>query len=102
MKSSFYIKLPDGRIAVADLIHITNNHYVISRINVPIAWRGLGYGRKLLQQIIEEADAENTILTLGVYDSGGLTKRQLIAWYKRYGFKKSKTSYSRKPKGKVQ
>lgn len=70
---------------------------VITRINVPKESRGKGYGRKLLQQIIDDADAEGVYLYLEILASGGLIHDQLEAWYLRHGFKWTGGVYRRIP-----
>jgi GNAT superfamily N-acetyltransferase len=88
--------------AIADLVRpgeLTAN-WTITRINVPKAHRGRGYGSALLRRILADADAEQVILQLEISPSDGLTYSQLAAWYYRNGFKPQAHGYMRrKPKG---
>ena len=59
---------------------------VLNRINVPERHRGKGIARKLLKQILDDADREEITLKLEILASGGLTFEQLESWYKRHGF----------------
>ena len=66
-----------------------HDYFIINRINVPSLYRGQGYGRQLLAQILADADAEHAtlwLMPLGTTDPTGLTPWQLIAWYSRHGF----------------
>lgn len=58
----------------------------ISRINVAESQRGDGVGSKLLQQILDDADAEGVTLALEVSSSGRLSNEILEQWYARRGF----------------
>lgn len=87
MKRCYIIK---EHRAIADLCdHLEG--LIITRINVPVASRGQGVGRRLLKEICDDADASKETLYLDILASGGpsgLTMTQLKAWYKRYGFVK--------------
>jgi ribosomal protein S18 acetylase RimI-like enzyme len=80
-----YIVRCGFRAAIADLIQHEGG-MMITRINVPKDYRGKGYGRELLRQILVDADQEAITLHLHVSCSDGLTDQQLDAWYKRHGF----------------
>lgn len=60
---------------------------VINRINVPAMHRGKGFGRRILHEILKEADFEGVTLYLEVVPSGGLRWNELKAWYERAGFR---------------
>jgi GNAT superfamily N-acetyltransferase len=62
--------------------------------------QGKGYGRKLLDAIIEWADTNDKRLALSPAASGGLTQEQLKAWYGRNGFRKAGDYMVREPKAK--
>lgn len=49
-------------------------------------YRGQGFGTKILNMILEDADKEGVILILEPVASGGLTNNELVAWYERHGF----------------
>jgi predicted GNAT family N-acyltransferase len=93
MKTSYYIE--DVR-AAADLIFV-EGRWFITRINVPMRHRGLGYGTKILRQILDDADKELVDLWLKIYPSGNLSYEQLESWYTRYGFKKVNDLMKREP-----
>ena len=74
--------------AIADLISHGDlaGNLIITRINVPKEHRGKGIARKLLKEILFDADKDRVILHLEVSPSDGLNREQLVAWYKRHGF----------------
>lgn len=74
---------------IADLIHpgeLLPGTWVISRINIPERFRGMGHGSKLLKRIVAQADAEGVILGLTINPYGAMDYEDLEAWYIRYGF----------------
>lgn len=88
MKTLYYLKLsnPFG-LAIIDLVDYYDKGYIITRINVPKAHRGKGIARKLLQEVINDADEAKVDLFLEVNASDGLTRDELYKWYNRRGFK---------------
>lgn len=74
--------------AIADLVSPGElmPHWTITRINVPVDHRGHGYGRQLLQMIIDDADQESITLALEPSPSDGLDYDQLVNWYARHDF----------------
>ncbi|MBK9497466.1 MAG: GNAT family N-acetyltransferase [Xanthomonadales bacterium] len=73
---------------------------IITRINVPPKARGLGFGSRLLREILHDADAEGVTLILEINPSGDLNFAQLEAWYMRYDFVAiSEGYYQRRPQG---
>ena len=62
-----------------------------------MAHRGRGIARKLLAEILADADANGVTLWLEISPSDGLDYDQLKAWYKRHGFK-GNCIYKRKPR----
>jgi len=84
--------------AIADLVRpgeLTPD-WTITRINVPVAYRGQGFGSKLLDQILADADAEGVAIQCEVSPSGGLNYDQLTAWYMRRGFQYTELGYLRR------
>ena len=74
--------------AIADLMEDTvDGGWLMTRINVPLQHRGKGVARRLMAQILADADRERQVIKLWVSASDGLTDKQLTAWYKRLGFK---------------
>lgn len=59
---------------------------VLTRINVPIRYRGKGIGSRLLCRVLDDADREKVTLYLELLPSGGLSYADLKAWYQRHGF----------------
>jgi hypothetical protein len=72
--------------SIADLSQLEDGSVLITRINVPIRHRGTGIGRRILGQILRDADNHNVTLVLEPVASGGLSQDALVAWYKRHGF----------------
>lgn len=83
MKTCYVIK---EHRAIADLCDYYGKGMYITRINVPVASRGQGVARALLQIILDEADREGVRLYLEIAASDGLDRDQLEAWYERHGF----------------
>lgn len=76
------------RPCIADLSDLPGcSHTYVNRINVPHELRGRGLGSQLLDQIVEDADQERVSLCLHPVASGGLSRDELIAWYRRRGFR---------------
>lgn len=82
-----YFDLKSG--AQVDLIHgkLDDQISIITRIVVPKNSRGQRHASKLMERVLEDADAEQVMLVLAVesYDDG-LTNEQLAEWYERLGF----------------
>lgn len=97
MKSCYIVRLSGGRGAIADLCDYYGRGMIITRINVPAEYRGQGFGKELLQQILADADAEGVTLWLEISPSDGLDYDQLHDWYTRNGFK-YRGIYKRKPR----
>ena len=100
MKANYIVKVSEKptRIGIADLGEFTEadldvtwyprRGQLITRIQVPQQFRGLGYGRELLRQILEDADREKVHLWLYVrqYIDSPLDDGELMEWYGRNGF----------------
>jgi GNAT superfamily N-acetyltransferase len=104
MKTTYYIRDPDKGVfaaAIADVVKMPTTgrreYYVITRINVMEQYRGQGYGTKILNMILEDADSEGVVLFLEPVPSGGLSKKELEAWYERHGFDWGTWHMKRKP-----
>ena len=89
--------------SIADLTNLDEmvpGTMTITRINVPEASRGKGWGTFMLEQILHEADTEGVALSLEIMPSGPLNYEALESWYMRHGFKhhpKYPSLYIRKP-----
>lgn len=88
MKYSHGIKLGTAALAVADVSPFFKEGWLITRINVPVAYRGRGHARELLRRVLADADAERVPLYLEISPSDGLGFTELRAWYERHGFKR--------------
>lgn len=82
-------KLSDTALACLDC-----NDYegmvMITRINTPRDFRGLGIASAMLAATCRHADEKGIILTLGISPSDGLDYQALEAWYARHGFVKTR------------
>ena len=87
MKTCYIVKLNKFCIGIADLTNYYSKGLVITRINIPVAFRRQGYGTKLLDQICKDADISKTVLFLEIVSSGDMPYNNLILWYKSKGFK---------------
>jgi GNAT superfamily N-acetyltransferase len=90
VKTCYIIKVDKYRGAIADLYapgEMFPKWWCISRINVPVGYRGQGFGTKLLKEITDDADKEGETLALEIIPSGDLGYDDLEAWYRRNGFK---------------
>ncbi len=82
---------------IADLVELAPSYYLITRINVPKESRGRSLGSEMLKKILADADAEGATLEIHPMPSGGLTRKQLISWYERYGFRMAQSYISQEP-----
>lgn len=73
------------------------NRWLITRIHVPAKHRGKGVATALISQVLADADREGATLQLWVKESGGLTREQLTAWYRRLGFEQEFILMVRRP-----
>jgi len=87
LKNCYIIKLSPVNIAIADLTDYFEKGMIITRINVPKEFRGKGFGRDLLNQILTDADKDGVTLYLEILASGEMSYMDLEAWYMRHGFK---------------
>lgn len=103
----FGVKLTDPiGLAVLDLVEylveyhpdrVTQDGWIITRINVPPRHRGKGIARALLAECLRRADESKTTLWLEIAESDGLTFAQLEPWYIRHGFRNVGGIYRRTP-----
>lgn len=86
---SIYLKHSACCMSVLDMDDVLkeDNSLSISRINVHRQYRGKGHGTRLLRAACEFADKNQYDLHLFVSASDGLDNNQLLAWYKRHGFR---------------
>lgn len=95
MKTMYYIRIAGSvEIAVADVMQAPEKSacFLITRVQVPVKFRGKGYGRLLLKTVLLDADRKNCQLVLVPSPSGraGIDPDHddLARWYERYGFVK--------------
>ncbi len=83
------IKNKLDRLAIIDLVEIENSKYLITRVYVPEEHRKKGIGTELLNDVIKDADTECSTLLIEPrpYSDTEMTKKSLINYYKRFGFK---------------
>ncbi len=74
--------------SILDIYETPTGFLMISRINVPKAFRSQGHASRLLDTVLADADKEGKRLGLVISPSDGLNFRQLKSWYERRGFKK--------------
>lgn len=94
MKNCYVLEIPDSpermpQGAIADLTNLGEmvpGTMTITRIHVPPAHRGMGYGAQLLRQIVSDADEVGILLSLEINPYGPLDYQDLENWYIRYGF----------------
>lgn len=77
--------------AYAELEWSSGKDFCLTRIEVKPTFWGRGYARKLLDEILRDADAGQVTLYLEARplkprSYGGLSYEELDAWYKRHGF----------------
>lgn len=62
--------------------------YLVTRVEVAVQYRRHGWGTLLLQQVLDDADAEGAwlVLTCDPDDSNGPDFYELWRWYERMGF----------------
>ncbi len=81
------IYIDEKSSAIADLVEIHPKCYLVTRINVPKSSRGKGIASRLLDKILGNADTEGVTLEVHPMPSGGLTRKELVKWYERHGFR---------------
>lgn len=70
--------------------------WTINRVSVLPPHRGQGLARKLMAEVLFDADTERVRLYLEVQpdvSKTGLTFDQLMSWYQRLGFENSRLGY---------
>ena len=98
---SLYRHLSPVALAVLDSCDYYGEGEIITRINVPKAYRGQGHGTSLLREACANADANGVNLWLEISSSDGLDYYQLKAWYIRHGFRNYRGIWRRKAKARV-
>ena len=77
-----------GGLAVLDTsAYEYPNWRIINRLNVPEAHRRKGIATELMQRECDDANLNGTTLILQVAPSGGMDFDQLVAFYRKFGFR---------------
>lgn len=63
------------------------DYMLITGIQTSRPGRGKGFARKLLKELLADADREQVILMLSVDPDPDVDRERLVAWYERVGFK---------------
>lgn len=83
MKTSF---IGVGGWAIADLIYLRKDTYVLTRIYVRDKFRRQGFGTELLRAVLDEADLHGATLVLEIAPPDKMGYHDLKKWYERFGF----------------
>lgn len=68
-------------------IEFSSSLFYVNRVNVPMGYRGRGFGSQVLQKMLDYSDEQGLHLILDVVPSGEeMGLRELIEWYERHGF----------------
>ena len=73
--------------SILNLSELEEKLYEVNRISVLAPHRGKGIGRKLMEEMLQNADREQVSLVLDINPYGDMNFKQLEAWYGRLGFK---------------
>jgi GNAT superfamily N-acetyltransferase len=84
-EASLAIKYPEIQ-KVGMYYETSNNSLFLSDMYIKPEHRGQGIGSKLMADIVEYADRVGLPLVLIPDPDGGMTRNQLIAFYKKFGF----------------
>lgn len=98
--NGFSIRCDDTNLAILDLCDYYERGKMITRINVPVKFRGQGFGRRLLVMALFQSKYHkiDLFLEVGAYGRIGfdMNRDQLIRWYERYGFESYRGIYRRR------
>lgn len=98
MRTCFIKKCSDTRLAILDVCPFNEEDgLLVTRINVPVEFRGRGIASELLLECCRAADLHKKTLYLTIMPSGGLNFSQLEQFYMRYGFAHWNEMYRRLP-----
>ena len=86
MVNKYRLISDDKVIGVAWLKMVNARLYFLSYIEVFNPYRHKGYGRKLLNLILEDAEKERVHIELKPDSSGKMSQAQLVNWYISQGF----------------
>lgn len=87
MKDFYYDEEGWATVHLIDLTWSKLGGWLISGVDVQKRHRGQGVARRLLQRVLDDADAEGLPLYLAAASDGtGLSQEDLCAFYERLGF----------------
>lgn len=95
MRSSYYDEATRSIISLTSPMELYPG-WTINRVSVLPPHRGKGLARKLMAEVLFDADMEGVLLYLEVQPDGsptGLDFDQLMSWYRRLGFDDSPFGY---------
>ena len=82
--TTFLIEL-EHTCAIADVSRTKGNNWYFHRLNVPLKFRGQGYGKALLLSVLEWIKTHEYQLQCDPNENAG-SVFNLTDWYVRYGF----------------
>ncbi len=89
MATDYSCKLAPRNIARIKLEQRSGGHFWIDWVFVPPAYRAYGLGRRLMNEVIADADLHRVRLSLEARACAGLSQESLEDWYGRFGFVKT-------------
>jgi GNAT superfamily N-acetyltransferase len=89
MAADYSCRLGRGSIARIKLERRARTQFWIDWVFVPPGFRDGGHGRRMMNQVIADADAHRVRLSLEARACAGLDQETLEAWYASFGFVKS-------------
>jgi GNAT superfamily N-acetyltransferase len=89
MANDYSCRLAPKNIARIKLERRSSDHYWIDWVFVPPAYRAYGLGRRLMEDVVADADHHGVRLSLEARACAGLSQERLEAWYGRFGFVKT-------------
>lgn len=89
MATDYSYRLAPKEIARIRLTVKSATHSWIDWVFTPPSARGTGVGRRLMDDVITDADAQGVRLSLEARACAGLDQDTLEAWYAGFGFQKS-------------
>lgn len=89
MATDYSCKLAAKAIARIKLERRSGDHFWIDWVFVPPAYRADGLGRRLMDEVVADANLHGVRLSLEARACAGLSQEGLEAWYGRFGFVKT-------------
>ncbi|WP_143288705.1 GNAT family N-acetyltransferase [Calderihabitans maritimus] len=89
------------RNAVAEISKLGDSWF-FNRLFVPPEHRRKGIANALMEELVKILDAKCITLRNEINPYGDMTYEQLLAFYKKFGFKKTEEGFVRYPKTKKQ